>query len=163
MSYVIKIIGSVLLLMSVLALTREYKKFLEKRLGICRGFTELLLHVRRKIDSYLTPASQLLDGFECKALADEGYMKKAHEVGISEAFFSLEKAIPMESSERVILESFFADFGKDYKDGTLRSLDIAIAGLRECIEKLCAENERSLKLVCTLAVAAALGLIILLI
>ena len=163
MNYFIKIFGSLLLLAASLAFVKEYERTLKKRFEICRGFVELLSHMRIRIDGYLTPAMQLIDGFECKALKEAGYIDKAREKGISSAYFELEKELPLDSSAQACLSSFFADFGKDYKDGTLKSLDMSIGRLRECAESLFAENERSLKLARALAIAAALGLIILLI
>lgn len=163
MSYVIKLIGSVLLLFAALVGVREYEKKLKARLLACRGFAEMLYHVRRKIDGYLTPPSQLLDGFECEALSELGYLDKAREVGMSRAYFELESSLPIDGVMRTALFGFFSDFGKDYKDGTVRLIDEALKGLCDHADRLCAENERSLKLVRTLVSAAALGTIILLI
>ena len=163
MNYFIKIIGSVFLLAAMLVLIKEYESFLKKRLEICRGFAELLSHIRRKIDGYLTPAMQLTEEFECEVLTRVGYIEKARDGGISSAYFELEKSLSLDSAVQACLSAFFSDFGKDYKEGTVKSLDMSIATLRECMKKISAENERSLKLARTLGIAAVLGLIILLI
>lgn len=163
MNFFIKILGSAFLLVAVLAMTREYEMFLKKRFDVCRGFIELLSHIRRKIDGYLTPATELLDGFECKALTETGYVDRAREKGISSAYFELEGSLHLDAAVQSCLSSFFSDFGKDYKEGTLKLLDLSIGRLSEYTERLSAENERSLKLARTLAAAVALGLIILII
>ena len=158
-----KLIGSVLLLFAALIGVREYEKMLKARLLACRGFIELLGHIRRKIDGYLTPPSQLLDGFECAPLSDIGYLEKAREIGMSGAYFELGSSLPIDGAGREVLFGFFSEFGKDYKEGTVRLIDLSLKGLSEHADRLSAENEKSLKLVRTLAVAGAVGMIILLI
>ena len=163
MSYIIKLIGSALLLFAALIGVGEYEKKLKARLLVCRGFVELLQHVRRKIDGYLTPPSQLLDGFECAALSDIGYLDRAREIGMCSAYFELEASLPTDGAVRSALFGFFSDFGKDYKDGTVKLIDRSLKELSAHADRLRTENEKSLKLVRTLAAAGALGAIILLI
>lgn len=163
MTYVLKLCGSALLLLGALYVSREYEKSLANRWELCSGFVDLLAHIRRKIDGYLTPPSQLLDGFYSAALEGVGYIAKARDVGISAAYFELSKTLPLEKKAKECLGAFFCDFGKDYREGTVRALDAALGGLRDHLKTLGAENEKNLKLARTLCVAAALGIIILLI
>lgn len=163
MNYLVKTIGSVLLLYAALFITREYEKFLGRRLGVCLGFCELISHVRRRVEGYLTPADRLLDGFECGALEDVGYMSKARNSGLRNAYFEVEGALPLDCATREALSEFFTDFGKDYKEETVKAADRALSALRGCADRMSCENEKSLRLWRAVAVAAALGVIILLI
>ena len=163
MTYLVKIIGSALLLYAALFLTREYEGSLGKGLRVCRGFCELIAHIRRRIDGYLTPANDLLNGFECGALDETGYISKARERGLCAAYFELEAELPLDGRVRGALSGFFSDFGKDYKEETVKAADAVLEALREHIGAIVKENERSVRLARTLAVAAVLGIIILLI
>ena len=100
MTYFVKIIGSALLLYAALFLTREYERSLGKGLRVCRGFCELIAHIRRRIDGYLTPANDLLNGFECGALDETGYISKARERGLCAAYFELEAELPLDGRVR---------------------------------------------------------------
>ena len=62
-----------------------------------------------------------------------------------------------------MLSEFFDDFGKDYKEETVKAADRALSALQGCAERMSCENEKSLRLLRAVAVAAALGVIILLI
>ena len=163
MNYLVKMIGSALLLYAALFIAREYEKFLGKRLRVCLGFCELLSHVRRRVDGYLTPADRLLDGVECGALEEVEYISKAQSLGLRTAYFEVEEALPLDGTARQVLSEFFADFGKDYKEETVKAADRALSALQGCAERMSCENEKSLRLLRAVAVAAALGVIILLI
>ena len=163
MNYLIRIAGAVFVLAGTLFAVGEYEKLLVRRAEICNGFIALLSHIRRRIDGYLASASGLLEGFECSALDAYGYSERAREIGVGEAYFEFEKAFPLTDKLKKSLSGFFHSFGKDYMSGTLKALDVTLDEIKALERALSAENEKNLKVARTLALAAALGVIILLI
>ena len=163
MSEILKFFGIGLMLLSAVIFSKEYEKHLDMRQGIAEGFLSLLLHVRRQIDCYLTPASRLADGFSCAPLEKCGFLKEAKEKGVGPAYSSMKDSPLLYESAKAVLTPLFLNFGKEYKENTVKQIDGAVASLKDILQKEKEESERSLKVARTLAVSAALGAAILII
>ncbi len=163
MKEIFRFSGMGLILFAALTFYREYKKHLEYREGLCEGFFKLLGHIRRQIDCYLTPASELLSGFCDELLEMCGFLSLAREVGVKDAYFSMERELRLSSSAKEILHSLLNDFGKDYKDGTVKEIDRALASLEKTLLREREENEKEKKITGVVCAAAAVGIIILII
>ena len=163
MSEFLKLLGIGLIALASLTFFKEYKKHIEQSVALCESFHSLLTHVRRKIDCYLTPAKSLLLDFSDDALEKCGFLARAREEGVREAYFALEKELGISSEAKEILHGVFRDFGRDYKDGTVKELDGGILSLEKHLAKEAAESEKSVKIAGTLTAAFALGVIILII
>lgn len=163
MNELLKFLGMGLIILSAIAFFREYKSYLEYRCGICQGFLSLISHIRRQIECYLTPADRLLCDFGDDFLKKCGYLERAGSIGVREAYFEMEDRLRLPSEAREILRGLFSNFGKDYREGTLRELDSGVASFEKCLAKERLESEKELKIAGILAVCAALGIVILII
>ncbi len=163
MSSFLKFTGAVMALFAALFFAREYAAFIKRRTGLCQGFLKMLEHIRFKIDCFLTPEGELLLDFDDPALSECGYLPLAREIGVNSAYAECESSLSLPEKVKSLLSPFFSDFGREYREGTLRQIDSAISQLRSYITQMQQENERSVKLVYTVSAAAALGIVILLI
>lgn len=159
----LKFFGIGLLLLSAFAFSSECRRRIKVKNETSEGFVSLLEHIRRQIDCYLTPAARLADGFKNEALQSCGYLQQAAKDGLASAYFALSERLPLYKSVKSELESFFGGFGREYKDGTLKELNLRISSLKELLKKEKDESDRNLKVTRTLAVSAALGAAILII
>ncbi len=159
----LKFVGAGLLLISALAFSREYDRFLSARIALARGFLELLLHIRQKINCFLSSAESLISDFENDALERAEYLSVARKEGICRAYFERESCLGVPSCIKKLLSEFFSGFGSDYKEGTLALIDRSSAALEAMLSDMISEKERSVKLVRTVSAAAALGAAILII
>ncbi len=162
MTEILKTAGAVLALICALMLSREYEKFERGRVRLAEGFLLLLRDMRSKVDRFLTPESGMLCDFENDALAECGYLASAEELGISDAFFKESDRLSLPEDVKKLLSGIFRDFGREYREGALKILDGGIRELEKLIASMKGEKERSVKLVRTVSVAAALGAVILL-
>ncbi len=163
MAELLRIGGLSLILVAALLFSREYRRYLDGRVELCQGFLALLIHIRGRVDCYLTPLPEALSGFESVALSECGFLKRASEEGLSSAYFSMEKSLSLPRRAREVLSSFFRGLGREYREGTLRELSTAISALESAVLEERQESEKSLKIASVLAVSAALGAIILII
>ena len=163
MSSALKLFGIILLLFSAMVFSSEYRKRARLKRDISEGFLLLAEHLRRQIDCYLTPAVHLADGFTNKALESCGFLDEAKQKGVCAAFLAMSDMLTMYQSVKEKLTLLFSNFGKDYRDGTLRELSNAIAAVKELVEKENEESDRDVKVVGIVAVAIALGVTILII
>lgn len=163
MSEILRIGGLSLILVSALVFSKEYGRYLKGRVELCQGFLLLLIHIRSRVDCYLTPLPEAISGFESPALSGCGFLQKAKDEGLSSAYFSMEKSLSLPERARAILTPFFRGLGREYREGTLRELSSAISALEGALVEEREESEKSLKIARILAVSAALGAIILII
>lgn len=163
MSAVLKIFGTGLILLSALIFTREYEKKIRLKEETSEGFLLLITHIKRKIDCYLTPPSELVGDFSNSVLLETGFLDLAKKEGVASAYMLKKDNLLIYESVKSELTSLFSSFGKEYKEGTLRALCSAESSLKELIDKEKEQSEKDLKVVRTLAVSLALGAVILII
>ncbi len=163
MTEILKFTGAALALLAALLFSREYEKYLFSKNELALGFLSLLKHIQKSVGCYLATPKELLCGFEDSALDAAGYLAAAREKDVFSAYFDGEKNFSLSERARLVLSEFFANFGREYKDGTMRLVERAIAELEKITSEEKAKTEKEIKVLKTLAAAAALGLVILLI
>lgn len=163
MSFLLKILGVGLICAAAAVFFGEYKKQLEGRRDACQGFLSLLSHIRRQIDCFLTPMERLLHDFSDEFLEKCGYLERAGKIGIREAFFEMKDKFPLPKEAAEILQKLFSTLGRDYREGTVRELDLSISSLEKCLAKEKDDSEKDLKIAGILAASVALGIIILIV
>ncbi|MBQ8322047.1 MAG: hypothetical protein IJX92_06755 [Clostridia bacterium] len=162
MSELIRYIGIGLILLSALAVSRWYERFIRRRIAEDEGFSALLLHIRAGVECFLSSAEELLRGFENEALMNAGYLG-GDGADICERFRRSSERLCISDKVRGILRDFFDSFGKEYKSGTVALIDRTRAALDEHIKAERESAEKDVKLVRTVLLSAALGAVILLI
>ena len=158
---IFKYIGCALILIFALVVSKEYKVFSGSRVSRLSEYLDFLSHIERRISTALLPQHRLVDGFSSKAL-EESFLPKLRECGeLYSAYESAGGGI-CDTAHKILL-SYFADFGKSDREGELSRVREAMARLRPVFEDERSASEKNIKLFETVAVAVALGLIILLI
>ncbi|MBO5316369.1 MAG: hypothetical protein J6B48_08075 [Clostridia bacterium] len=163
MSEIIKALGIGLILLSAFLFSSEYEKKIKHSERLSEGFLSLTEHIRRQINCYLTPPSELIRNFSNDALFEIGFIDLAEKEGLGAAYKSLKDDMPLCEAVKKELTSLFKSLEREYKDGAVRALDSAAASLKECLAKEREENKKDLKVARTLVTAAALGVVILII
>lgn len=164
MTWIFKLFGAAIALFAAGVVSGRYAEHLTYRLELTRGFAELLSHIKNKITVSLAPPSELVRGFCSEVLSRCGFLSAAEEVGSpKDAYFSVEKTLPLPPEARRTLEGYFAVFGLSYKDELIRATEAAESALRSEVARLEGELPREKKLSRTVIFAAALGAIILLV
>lgn len=162
MNEIFRYIGIGLILLSALAVSRGYERFIRRRIAEEEGFLALLLHIRAGVECFLSSAEELVRGFENEALQSVGYLG-GEGADICERFRRSGDRLCISDKVRDILKNFFDSFGKEYKSGTVALIDRTRAVLDEHIKVERESAEKDVKLVRTVSLAAALGAVILLI
>ena len=154
---IFKYIIIIALLFSTLFITRKYAAFIDFRIEYARLFLKFLQHVEGKITSYLSPPSELGEGFDRDELLPMIERLKKGESPLA-AYSGEREKLPREADE--LLFAYFTDFGKGNLDLELSRLKKTISALGVIISESEAEGERRKKLCTSVAPALALGIII---
>lgn len=158
---ILKVIGSAMIMIAALVVSKEYKSFTVSRVERLSGYFELLSHIERKIGVSLCPQHKLCEGFSSAALESE-FLPRLRECGeLSAAYGGVGICVADEAHK--ILLSYFADFGKCDRAGELERVREAKVALQPILRRERETADKNIKLFETVAAAIALGLIILLI
>lgn len=145
------------LLVFALYITKKYTEFVDARIKYTRIFLKFLQHIEGKISSFLSPPSELGDGFAGEELSQMVERLKKGE-SLVEAYSSERENLPREADG--VLFAYFSDFGKGNLDLELSRLKKGISDLGEVLSVAEAEGEKRKKLCTSVAPALALGIII---
>ena len=156
-----KYIGILLVLLSAFFYSREYTRYMKKRLSECEGFLAFIAHMRIQVGCFLRPTKELSAGFSSEPLSDSGFLYALSECeNIYEAYKKTESRLSLSKEERCILETLFSSVGEGYLDDGIKLIDSSFSAMEKLTEKLREECRKNIKLVCAISVTAALGLII---
>lgn len=158
---ILKVIGSAMIMIAALVISKEYKAFITARVERLSGYLELLSHIERVIGVSMTPQHRICEGFSHPAL-EEKFLPGLRESGEFSAAYG-EMGIGVSDAAHKILYAYFADFGRCDRAGELTKAREAKGNLQPILAEERQEAEKSIKLFETVAAAIALGLIILLI
>ncbi|MBQ8208231.1 MAG: stage III sporulation protein AB [Clostridia bacterium] len=155
-----KIIGAVLLLISAFLCSLYLISKEKKHVELLGGFNELIREIYKQIEMLNLPVPEILER------ADERFLTLC---GIREGeAISLEKLIDLtenrlDPKEREIIMSFASGLGRCYRDEQLRLCKYYSGELESCLAARKNDYPKKRKLIITLTVCAALGIIILII
>ncbi len=162
MSIAYRAAGAAILLFLSVFIGKAYEKYCERALSETKELLRMLLHMRGKISTFLSPQSGLLSDFESEVLSSTGFLVAVQEgKTLFDAYGGSRFAISKEQ-KRAFLR-FFSEFGRGYKSEELSRIDSLY---RETSEELKKERERTakdIKIAKTLLIAAALGISVLMI
>ncbi len=159
---VLKLIGMLLIFASAITTAREYGEYCQRRIRQSSAFRAFVAHLESKAFTYLLPSSEAVCDFADEELAGVGFIDALREGGSLYSSFSLVKdKLLFSEGQKAALLSFFKDFGNSYVEDERARAKKAAQSLEELgmeDEKKTKESERVVK---TLVLASALGLIIL--
>lgn len=158
----IKYIGILAVLLSALAISKEYSAFSKKRLSESCAFLSFLEHMKIQVGCFLRPANELLKDFSSDTLAAVGFTDALeNSESLVTAYKTAEPKLSLSKEEREVLENLFSAVGECYLDEGVRLIDTA----REKLEKLYQKNKiecpKNAKLVSVISVTAAIGFLML--
>jgi hypothetical protein len=156
-----KYIGCSLILLFSIWISREYKTFINDRVERTRAYLDFLRHVERKISISLLPQNKLCEGFSSPVL-EKDFLPRFRQCGsLAKAYEGLSNGVG-EAAGKIIF-SYFSEFGKADLRGELLRVRDAVASLEPVLADEISAAEKSIKVFQAVAVAIAMGIIILLI
>lgn len=155
-----KAIGAVILFLSALgfALYRIYGE--KKHIRLLRGFSVLLGDIYRQIDLLNLPVAEILKGADKSFLSLCG-ANPAEEIDLATLCALCEDRLDKNESE--IITAFASCLGRSYRDEQLRLCKYYSEELDTCLSLRETEYPKKRKLMLTLSLCLALGIIILII
>ena len=156
----LKISGSILTLVGAYLLSKNLNKKAESALCETEGFLALIRHISLEIDSFLMPMPEILRRVDKDILRKCGYRVDM----APSSLYELYEAVRFKSEKcRLLVYDLSRDVGSGQKDEELKRLSYYGTLLEEEWRRLAAELPAKRKVNTTLAVSAALGIIILMI
>lgn len=163
MSAFFKYSGIVLILIFALLVSREYDRYLKKRLAEASAFLSYINHIRKQISRFLSPVSDWRESFSDGRLEDIGFLPRVREgVTLDEAFQACRERLSVSEEMKKTLGSFFSDFGRGYLDEEIKKADTAFSQAEEIFKKESEECKKSSKIAKTLLLSLALSLALIL-
>ncbi len=159
----IKYLLSIFLLVLSVKFSKQYIKEEKERLEISAELLRFMKFVKDKITLSLMPISKIALCFSSERLCGNGFLDAVSKgEKVSEAF---KKTFGKEGADRDFYEVFCSSFdkiGESNLEDELKRLDVGIERLEERVEQIREEHKKTAKIVTTLSLAFALGIIILL-
>lgn len=155
-----KLIGAVFLFASALFCACYLISREKRRMKILRGFTDLIGEIYKQIEMLNLPIPEILSGADrdflllCGA-ADGDKITLERLVDLTEDVLT--------AREKELILSFSAGLGRCYRDEQLKLCKYYYGEIGICLEKLKSEYPKKRRLIFTLSICAALGVIILII
>lgn len=153
-----KIIGSIIIAVSALAMAISHCRYEERRLRTLDGFISLLFYIKGQIDCYSLPLSDILSTLPVKIFSDCNTPEGAE--GLDDMIDN--SRIYLEEESERLLEAFSSEFGSTFRDEQLRRCDHYISALGEQRGRLFAEVGRSRRVGSAVWICSSLCLLILL-
>ena len=156
-----KYIGILLVLVAAAVISHEYSRHMEKRAEECRDFLEFIAHMRVQVGCFLRPVKELATGFSSPMLEKAGFIDSLKSSDcILSAYRHCESNLSLSDEEKEVLNTFFSSFGEGYLDDGIRLIDSVYKNMEGLYGKLLEEKTKNTRLVTTLSVTMALGIII---
>ena len=159
MIFYLKALGAGAILLAALILGRGYTAYTRRVGAEYSAILDLLAHMKEQLDCYLTAGAQMLSGFSSERLSELGFFEV--EGDALTRFTKIKGALGIDRETVDALERFFREFGSGYREVESERLAAISSLVRRRGEGYCAEAPREAKLVRSLLVAGALGLVIL--
>ncbi len=120
--------------------------------------------MRKDIGAFLLPLSKWKIDIEASLSDCCGFFSRLNDgESLNDAFASVKDGLVLPEDVKSELESFFSDFGRGYAKEELLKLDSALSSLCAAEQKIKEDVKNDSRSVKALIIAAALGLVILLI
>lgn len=160
MSFTLRVLGAIILLLSAIVCGRAYEKYASRSLLELEELTRALRHIKSRISTFLSPRRELLSGFESEILSRSGFLLRVADG--EELCSALEKSsLSISKAARAALGAFFSELGRGYRKEELSRADGAISECEAILSRERAELPKDVKIVKTLLLAGALALVIL--
>lgn len=157
-------IGISAVLFAAIMLSREYGRYMKKRLAECEGFLSFIGYMRIQVGCFMRPLCELCENFSSEALEKSGFTNALKtEKNIYDAYKASESALSLSAEEKEVLEVLFSSVGECYLDEGVKIIEASHTKMERHYSELKAECPRSTKLVSVLSATLAVGFLILVI
>ena len=154
------IIGSLIIALSALAIAVELVAEVEATARSVSALRSALEHTKNMIDCYSLPADEILRRLDSSVFEECGYAKG----DIPKSFLDFLEGSDIKDAEgRDIFFAFAKDFGKSFRTDELSRCSLYLERMRAREQKVMKEAQKKKRVIYTVAVCSALGVIILLI
>ncbi len=159
-----RMLGAVTLVLSALLLARGYKSFVKEGIKQAEAFLELFVGLKRHISVSGAPIDRYISGGECPMLSELGFYREYEARGsLFDAFSAVGHRLFLPKGIKKAVQGLFLGLGKNGLSGEVRLIESGVCELKEMIAEYKGESERSVRVVSVVLVAAALGLLIILV
>ena len=163
MSAFFKYSGILLILLFSSVVSREYDKYLKKRLAEASAFLSYINHIRKQISRFLSPVSDWRKSYSDSTLENIGFLPRVRDgEGLDGAFQACAEGLSLSAEMKNTLGSFFSDFGRGYLEEEIKKADAAFLQAEEIFKKESEECKKSSKIAKTLLLSLALSLALIL-
>ena len=164
MSFYIKIVGGLILLACAFLIGKAYESYAFRAISEYEAFLSMLGHIKNKINCFLMTTCKLLCDFESGPLEESGFLPKLREgKRMSEAFEDASARLAISKEAKKLLSVFFEELGVGYKDEELNRISGVERELSSILSREREEMPKNVRIAKTLLLAAALGILILII
>ena len=158
----VRLIGAAIIFLCAMATVREYGTYCRKRIAQSAAFLAFVRHVGERVCVYLMPIGSAALEFEDTELSAVGFLGAVRSGGTVYSAFTLARDKLLFSDEqKAYLSSLFKELGCAY----IEDERVRVEKATDTLSRLHAEEERkameSEKVVRTLILALALGIIVL--
>ena len=154
-----KYVGICLLLLGAYLASTEYKARLERSERVLLGYLRFVSEMRSRAATCLEPPSRWVGSFVCEELEEIGFLPALR--GGADLESALKSSHGVLDKDAFDVLSWLFSGGGGYLEDELRRMDGAIRALEEQREKSALSTRDRVKLFRTLAIAAAVGVAIL--
>lgn len=152
----------VLVALCSILLSGELRGYKQKSLLISEELYALVLHVKRQVGCYLRPIAELLKDYSSPTLEGVGFLPMAKERGLLTALRECE-GLRISDEERRLLLSLFSSLGAGYVKDEVKLIEDCAAELYKLLLLRRSQIPKDIKLINTLCVSGALGILILMV
>ena len=157
-----RLFGLAFLLFAALLLSREYSRYVNKRIDESMGFISFIKYMRLEMRCFLKPPREIGRGFCNDSIAPFLTALESEESLLS-AYTVSESAFSLSVDERTVIEELFRSVGVCYAEDGVRLIDGALERLWELYERELSDGRRGVRVFGTVSAAVSVGLFILLI
>ena len=154
-------LGFFVIIFAAAILSREYARHMERRLAECEGFLRFFEHMRIKVSSFLSSPKELCTDFDFGALHKVGFADALRSSSDTlSAYKQISGALSLSDAEKKIVEELFSSVGSCYRTDAVRLIEAAEEKMSRVRDELAATLPKSVRLVTSLAVTGAIGIVI---
>ncbi len=154
-----KIIGGLLLITVALVASAVMIIKERRRLSQLRAFSELIEFIYKQIEAFNLPIAEILSIADPELLRECGFSDKVSDF---KGLLSHE-GLFIDAKTKSLVFNFVTGLGRSYRDEQLRHCEYYLKEIKGYTELAAAEYPKKCKLILTLSLCAALGLIIIMI
>jgi hypothetical protein len=143
---------------------RAYSGYCRRRIRSVESLSLLLLRLEEEVSLFLSTPSGFFQNYEDEHLSEIGFLDSVRSgESMADAFRRSAGRMALDKQTESRMALFFSDYGKSYREGELRRIEIFQKELDQVHKRETEEERGRVRLAYTLLFSAALGIIILLI